>query len=124
MIAAVVLVAAGAVATSDLVNAIHFPTLLLMGGLMVLSARVGAAGFYDASATWIARQADRPLRLLALTDGVGGTLSALLINDIVVFAMTPLLCAGLATRGLEAPDLQLPAMPAPRLPSSATHKTF
>jgi Na+/H+ antiporter NhaD/arsenite permease-like protein len=102
MIAAVVLVAAGAVATHDLVNAIHFPTLLLMGGLMVLSARVGAAGFYDAAAAWIARQAGRPLRLLALTVGVAGILSALLINDIVVFEMTPLLCAGLAARGLDA----------------------
>jgi Na+/H+ antiporter NhaD/arsenite permease-like protein len=102
MIAAVVLVAAGAVPVGELANAIHFPTLLLMGGLMILSARVGAAGFYDAAAAWIARQAGRPLRLLALTIGVGGALSALLINDIVVFAMTPLLCAGLAARKLDA----------------------
>jgi Na+/H+ antiporter NhaD/arsenite permease-like protein len=68
---------------------------------MILSARVGAAGFYDAASAWIARQAGRPLRLLALTIGVGGVLSALLINDIVVFAMTPLLCAGLAARKLD-----------------------
>lgn len=101
MIAAVVLVAAEAVPAREIANAIHFPTLLLMGGLMILSARVGAAGFYDAAAAWIARQAGRPLRLLALTIGIGGTLSALLINDIVVFAMTPLLCAGLAARKLD-----------------------
>jgi Na+/H+ antiporter NhaD/arsenite permease-like protein len=102
MIAAVVLVAAGAVPGGEIATAIHFPTLLLMGGLMILSARVGAAGFYDAAAAWIARQAGRPLRLLALTIGIGGVLSALLINDIVVFAMTPLLCAGLAARKLDA----------------------
>lgn len=102
MIAAVVLAAAGAIPADQIANAIHFPTLLLMGGLMILSARVGAAGFYDAAAAWIARQAGRPLRLLALTIGVGGVLSALLINDIVVFAMTPLLCAGLAARKLDA----------------------
>jgi Na+/H+ antiporter NhaD/arsenite permease-like protein len=101
MIAAVVLVAAGALPVEQLATAIHFPTLLLMGGLMILSARVGAAGFYDAASAWIARQAGRPLRLLALTIGVGGVLSALLINDIVVFAMTPLLCAGLAARKLD-----------------------
>src|SRR5499426_152169 len=101
MIAAVVLVAAGAVPAGEIAGAIHFPTLLLMGGLMILSARVGAAGFYDAAAAWIARQAGRPLRLLALTIAVGGVLSALLINDIVVFAMTPLLCAGLAARKLD-----------------------
>jgi Na+/H+ antiporter NhaD/arsenite permease-like protein len=102
MIAAVVLVASGAIPANKLPNAIHFPTLLLMGGLMILSARVGAAGFYDAAAAWIARQAGRPLRLLALTIGVSGVLSALLINDIVVFAMTPLLCAGLASRKIDS----------------------
>ncbi len=54
------------------------------------------------SAAWIARQAGRPLRLLALTIVIGGALSAFLVNDIVVFAMTPLLCAGLAARKLDA----------------------
>jgi Na+/H+ antiporter NhaD/arsenite permease-like protein len=101
MIVAVVLVAAGAVPTDSIASAIHFPTLLLLGGLMVLSARVGASGFYDAAAVWIAGQAGQPLRLLALTIAVSGTLSAFLVNDIVVFAMTPLLCAGLKARDLD-----------------------
>ena len=102
MIVAVVLVAAGAIPGGEVAGAIHFPTLLLLAGLMILSARVGAAGFYDAAAAWIARQAGRPLRLLALTIAIGGLLSAFLVNDIVVFAMTPLLCAGLAARNLDA----------------------
>jgi Na+/H+ antiporter NhaD/arsenite permease-like protein len=102
MIVAVVLVVAGALPAAEVAGAIHFPTLLLLAGLMILSARVGAAGFYDAAAAWIARQAGRPLRLLALTIAIGGVLSALLVNDIVVFAMTPLLCAGLAARKLDA----------------------
>src|SRR5258708_6534477 len=101
MIVAVVLVAAGAVPTDGIASAIHFPTLLLLGGLMVLSARVGASGFYDAAAVWIAGQAGRPLRFLALTIAVSGALSAFLVNDIVVFAMTPLLCAGLKARDLD-----------------------
>lgn len=101
MIAAVVLVAAGALPIDEIAAAIHFPTLLLMGGLMILSARVGATGFYNVAAAWIARQAGRPLRLLALTIGIGGVLSALLVNDVVVFAMTPLLCTGLAARKLD-----------------------
>ena len=61
MIVAVVLVAVGAVPIDGLTHAIHFPTLLLLGGLMILSARVGASGFYDAAAVWIAGQAGRPL---------------------------------------------------------------
>jgi hypothetical protein len=54
MIVAVVLVVAGAVPTDGIAGAIHFPTLLLLGSLMVLSARVGASRFYDAAAAWIA----------------------------------------------------------------------
>jgi Na+/H+ antiporter NhaD/arsenite permease-like protein len=101
MIVAVLLVATGAMPTDRIVGAIHFPTLLLLAGLMILSARVGASGFYDAAAIWIASQASRPLWLLALTIAVGGVLSAFLVNDIVVFAMTPLLCSGLAARHLD-----------------------
>jgi di/tricarboxylate transporter len=54
MIAAVVLVAVGALPVEEVSGAIHFPTLLLTGSLMILSARVGAAGFYVAAAAWIA----------------------------------------------------------------------
>jgi Na+/H+ antiporter NhaD/arsenite permease-like protein len=101
MVVAVIIAAIGAIPTDELASAVHFPTLLLLGGLMVLSARVGASGFYDAAAVWIAGQAGRPLRLLALTIVISGALSAFLVNDIVVFAMTPLLCAGLNARGLD-----------------------
>jgi Na+/H+ antiporter NhaD/arsenite permease-like protein len=69
---------------------------------MILSARVGASGFYGAIAVWIATQAARPRRLLALTITLGGILSAFLVYEIVVFAMTPLLWTGLASRQLEA----------------------
>jgi Na+/H+ antiporter NhaD/arsenite permease-like protein len=101
MIAAVVLVAAGAEPLERLADAVHFPTLLLLGGLMIVSARFGAAGIYEAASAWIARQAGRPIRLLAFTVVIGGAMSAFLVNDIVVFAMTPLLCAGIARRGLD-----------------------
>src|SRR5262245_52658542 len=54
MIVAVARIAIGAIPSSEIASAIHFPTLLLLAGLMILSARVGAAGFYDAAAAWIA----------------------------------------------------------------------
>jgi Na+/H+ antiporter NhaD/arsenite permease-like protein len=120
MIAAVVLVAVGAIPGNELADAIHFPTLLLMGGLMVLSARVGATGFYAAVAAWIARQAGRPMRLLALTTAIGGVLSALLVNDIVVFAMTPLLCAGLSARKLDPRPFLFALAAASNVGSAAT----
>jgi len=101
MVAAVLLVAAGAVPAGAAAESVHFPTLLLLAGLMILSARVRASGLYDALSYWIARRAGSPKMLLAGTVAVGGALSAVLVNDIVVFAMTPLLCAGLAARRLD-----------------------
>ncbi|WP_025661960.1 SLC13 family permease [Rhizobium sp. IBUN] len=101
LIVAVILVAIGAIPSDAVDDAIDFPTLLLLGGLMIVSARVGASGFYGAVAMWIATQAGKPRRLLALTIAIGGILSAFLVNDIVVFAMTPLLCSGLAARKLD-----------------------
>lgn len=120
LIAAVILVAAEAIPAGQIAAAIHFPTLLLMGGLMILSARVGAAGFYEAAAAWIAGRAERPLPLLALTIGMGGALSALLVNDIVVFAMTPLLCAGLAARKLDPRPFLFALAAASNVGSAAT----
>ena len=102
MIAAVALVAVGAEPAARAAAAIHFPTLLLLAGMMIVSARFGAPGAYDAAASWIAQRAGRPLVLLAFTVAVGGVMSAVLVNDVVVFAMTPLLCRGLARRGLDA----------------------
>jgi Na+/H+ antiporter NhaD/arsenite permease-like protein len=120
LIAAIILVATDEVPAEQIAKAMHFPTLLLMGGLMILSARVRAAGFYEAAATWIAGQARQPLRLLALTIAIGGTLSAVLVNDIVVFAMTPLLCTGLAARKLDPRPFLFALAAASNVGSAAT----
>lgn len=101
MAAAVLLAVGGEVDLGTLASALHFPTLLLLAGLMVLSARFEAAGFYNVLVARISQHVARPIVLLALTVAVGGILSALLVNDIVVFAMTPLLCQGLRGRGLD-----------------------
>jgi Na+/H+ antiporter NhaD/arsenite permease-like protein len=101
LIAAVILVAAGAIGPDQVAQAIHFPTVILLFALMILSARFAAAGFYDACAAWIAEHRGGPVALLALTVLIGGGLSAVLVNDVVVFVMAPLLCTGLARRGLD-----------------------
>jgi Na+/H+ antiporter NhaD/arsenite permease-like protein len=101
LVAGVALVAIGAVQPSRLTEAIHFPTLLLLAALMVISARFAAAGFYGAAASWIAAHRGGADMLLAMTVVTAGVLSAVLVNDVVVFVMTPLLCVGLAQRGLD-----------------------
>jgi Na+/H+ antiporter NhaD/arsenite permease-like protein len=101
LIAAVVLVALGAIAPGQIAGAIHFPTVILLFALMIVSARFAGAGFYDVCAAWIAEHRGSATTLLALTVLIGGTLSAVLVNDVVVFVMTPLLCTGLLRRGLD-----------------------
>jgi len=92
---------AGAVTPDAALAAIDFPTLFVLFGLMILSARFAESGFYDWCVARIAAARTGPAALLALTVGVTGVLAAVLSNDVVVFAMTPLLCLGLQARGLD-----------------------
>jgi len=101
LIALVTLLASESVAIGDLGAAIDGPTLIVLFALMILSAQFGAAGFYEWCAARITRAEGSPHALLALTVGVSGLLSAVLANDIVVFAMTPLICLGVRRRGLD-----------------------
>jgi Na+/H+ antiporter NhaD/arsenite permease-like protein len=100
LLGAIVLVAVGAVELGDTARFVDLPTILLLFGLMILSAQYGASGFYDGVSAAIARVAGKPTHLLAVTILTAGGLSAVLANDIVVFAMTPLLCVGLQRRGM------------------------
>ncbi len=101
LVAAILLLGIGALTSEQVVAAIDFPTLFILFGLMVLSAQYASSGFYDWCALRVARAARSPARLLAVTVLVGGGLSAVLANDVVVFAMTPMLCVGLTARGLD-----------------------
>lgn len=100
VIAAAVIIFAKGIDLPQAARWVDLPTLALLFGLMVLSAQFAASGFYDACAARITRARGGPGRLLAVTILAGGLLSAVLANDIVAFAVTPLLCAGLAARRL------------------------
>lgn len=101
LVAAILLLAVGALDTRQVVEAVDFPTIFILLGLMILSAQYAGSGFYDWCALRVARAARSPARLLGVVVLVAGGLSAVLANDVVVFAMTPMLCAGLAARGLD-----------------------
>lgn len=120
VIAAIVLYGIGAVPTARLVGAIDFPTLIILLGLMILSAQFAASGFYDWCSLRIAGTARSPVALLAITVTVGGVLSAVLANDVVVFAMTPLLCVGLQRRGLDPRPFLIALAAAANCGSAAT----
>jgi Na+/H+ antiporter NhaD/arsenite permease-like protein len=101
LLGAIVLYGSGAIDGASALAAIDFPTLIILFGLMILSAQFAACGFYDWCSARIASAAASPALLLAGTVAVAGLLSAVLAYDVVVFAMTPMLCKGLARRGLD-----------------------
>jgi Na+/H+ antiporter NhaD/arsenite permease-like protein len=101
LLGAIVLYGIGAVDGASALAAIDFPTLIILFGLMILSAQFAACGFYDWCSARIATGAASPATLLAATVAAAGILAAVLANDVVVFAMTPMLCAGLMRRGLD-----------------------
>jgi Na+/H+ antiporter NhaD/arsenite permease-like protein len=101
VLGAIVLYSTGLVSNAMVLQAIDFPTLIVLFGLMVLSAQFAAYGFYDWCSARIAATPASPVAILALTVSVAGALSALLANDVVVFAMTPMLIQGLFRRGLD-----------------------
>jgi Na+/H+ antiporter NhaD/arsenite permease-like protein len=101
LLAVTVLLVSGAGEVADLGRYLDAPTLLLLFALMILSGQFTHARFYDWCAARIAFGPASPKTLLALVVAVSGLLSAVLANDIVVFAMAPILCLGARERGLD-----------------------
>lgn len=98
---AALLLAAGALPYSDWAQALDLETLVLLFALMLIGGHFAEAGAFDAVARALARSPLSPTALLGLVIATSGLLSALLVNDIVVFALTPLLIHGLAARALD-----------------------
>ncbi|MDX2259341.1 MAG: SLC13 family permease [Hyphomicrobiaceae bacterium] len=115
-----VLIATGALTLDRAAEAIDTGALVLLFALMVLSAQFEISGFYARCADGLARVGSRPLVLLAATVALGGVLSALLVNDIVVLALTPILINAAVTRGLDPRPLLLALAGAANAGSAAT----
>lgn len=99
---------------------VDLPTLALLFGLMVLSAQFGISGFYDYCADRITHAAGSPQRLLAATIAIPAALSAVLANDIIAFAVPPLLCLGLKSRRLDPVPFLIALAIATNIGSAAT----
>jgi Na+/H+ antiporter NhaD/arsenite permease-like protein len=99
--AVVVLFAAGAIKVETFGRFIDLPTLLLLFGMMIVSSQFAIAGFYDWVAGRLAAATGSPRHLLLLVVVVAGLLSAVLANDIIAFAVAPVLAAGTSRRGLD-----------------------
>jgi Na+/H+ antiporter NhaD/arsenite permease-like protein len=68
---------------------------------VILSAQFQNSGFYGWAAERVTHAASSPKTVLAALIAVAGLLAAVLTNDVVVFALTPLVCAGLLPHDLD-----------------------
>ena len=100
LIGALAMLGAGRIAPQAAWNSIDYSTIGLLFGLMVVSSAFVVSGFYAWTAARVATLNVAPPILLAILVVVGGVLSAVLTNDVVVVAMTPLLVAITLSRGL------------------------
>ena len=74
-------------------RAVDYDTLVLLLGMMLISAYLCLAGFFDWAADWILRRAKTPQALLLYLIFTSGILSALLVNDTICLMLTPLVVA-------------------------------
>lgn len=84
--------------------AVNAETIVLLFGMMILAGYLRLAGFFALVTRWVAMSRPGPLTMLAIVIGLSGILSALLVNDVVCVAFTPLVL-GLCKR------LRRPAIP-------------
>jgi Na+/H+ antiporter NhaD/arsenite permease-like protein len=120
MVGAIGLLVTGRVTTGEAWRAIDVSTILLLLGLMLLSAQFRLGGFYARITRRLAAADVSPPTLLALLTAVVGVLSALLANDIVCLAVTPVLVEGCTRRRLNPVPFLLALACASNVGSAAT----
>ncbi len=120
LLGAIAVVALGNVPVSRAWSAVDMPTLFLLFAMMVISAQFRLAGFYTRAVRELVALAVSPAVLLALVVGLSGLLSAVLTNDVVCLAMTPVLVEGCARRKLDPLPFLLALACASNVGSAAT----
>ena len=91
LVGAMLLIVLGRITPAAAWQSIDFNAIGLLFGLMVIAASFGVAGFYGWAARAVGAAQVGPKALLAILIAVSAGLSALLTNDVVAVAMTPVL---------------------------------
>lgn len=120
VLGAIAMLTAGALSFDQALQALDVPTLLLLYALMVVSAQLRLGGFYTWVTLSIARWVDRPRFFLGIVMVVSALLSALLANDIICLAFTPVLILSLHRAGLNPLPFLLGLAAASNIGSAAT----
>ena len=120
VLGAIILIAGGVLSVGDAFRAADATTLALLFGLMVISAQLRLGGFYSAVTRRLTATAASPAGLLARVMGAAAVLSAVLANDIICLAMTPIVVESTLARGLSPLPYLLGLAMAANLGSAAT----
>ena len=93
LLGAVLMVATGVMTPERAYRAINYDTLVLLLGMMLISAYLYLAHFFEWAAELVLNFSRTPERLLLYITLSSGILSALLVNDTICLMLTPLVVA-------------------------------
>jgi len=93
LLGAVLMIATGVMTPERAYRAINYDTLVLLLGMMLISAYLYLANFFEWAADRVLGFSRTPGRLLLYLTLTSGFLSALLVNDTICLMLTPLIVA-------------------------------
>jgi len=93
LLGAVLMVSTGVMTPEGAYRAVNYDTLVLLLGMMLISAYLYLAHFFEWAADVILKFSHTPQRLLVYLTLTSGILSALLVNDTICLMLTPLVVA-------------------------------
>jgi Na+/H+ antiporter NhaD/arsenite permease-like protein len=93
LLGAVLMVLTGVITPERAYRAVNYDTLVLLLGMMLISAYLYLAHFFEWAADVVLKLSRTPQRLLLYVTLTSGILSALLVNDTVCLMLTPLVIA-------------------------------
>jgi len=117
---AIAMLATGILNDNEAFKAIDAPTILLLYSLMVLSAQFTVGGFYTKVALSVVRFVTRPEVFLLALIFTSAFLSAVIANDIVCLAFTPVICVAAVRASLNPIPFVLALSCASNIGSAAT----
>src|SRR6266568_3362647 len=120
LLGTVLMVGCGVVTPEQAYRSVDYDTLVLLLGMMIISAYLCLAGFFEWAAHWVLRRAKTPQALLLYLVFTSCLHSALLVNDAVCLMLTPLVVAVIVQGKLPLPPYLLALAMSANVGSAAT----
>lgn len=99
LLGGMLMIVTGVIDIDSAINAVDYPTLIILFGLMLLSAQFRMGGFYTMVTTKIGKSTLSPGRFMIVLIFLSAGLSAILSNDVICLALTPVIIQITLKRG-------------------------